>query len=516
MFATFRRTRGSLPLALAALAVFAAALWVVHIRHRPSRIAIRYRVPEEDKMDMGSRTAVRSTRNAHGQFMTLDPTGKFLINSITDRPAFITGDTAWSLQAQLSDEDIELYLSDRASRGFNLIWIGLAENYYSNHPPRDFYGRVPFDGADFTNQNEKYWFRLDHTINRAAERGITVLADPAFVGYDCKGTEGGYCQSYRNSSTEVLTKYGEFLGSRYKGFPNIIWLIGGDADPEDSNVQSKLYALAKGIKSADPAHLMTTESSRGTSSADVWSDAPWLDLNALYLKPTSILAKTSSNYQEGIRPIFMLEDWYEGTNSITELEVRKEGYWAVLSGSTLGRVFGNHAIWNFTWTQVTTDPWKSELGSTGSIGQALLGRLFRSREHWKLVPDANHTTLTAGYDSRPLLNSVKESIRSWVYGEPTRLGSMASVAARTADGQTIIAYVPSGSAASIAIDMSKITDSESKARCWWFNPRDASTRLIGSFPTTGTRKFTPPDENDWVLVIDSLAANLAAPGSADL
>jgi hypothetical protein len=93
---------------------------------------------------------------------------------------------------------------------------------------------------------------------------------------------------------------------------------------------------------------------------------------------------------------------------------------------------------------------------------------------------------------------------------------MASVAARTADGQTIIAYVPSGSAASIAIDMSKITDSESKARCWWFNPRDASTRLIGSFPTTGTRKFTPPDENDWVLVIDSLAANLAAPGSADL
>jgi hypothetical protein len=448
--------------------------------------------------------------------MTLDPAGKFLINSITNKPIFITGEAAWSLQGQLSDADIEVYLSDRASRGFNLILVELPENYYSNHPPHDFYGNVPFNGADFTNEHEAYWVRVDHTFSRAAAHGITVLADPAFVGYDCKGTKGGYCESYRSSSIVVLTKYGRFLGNRYRSFPNIVWLIGGDADPEDNNVQSKLYALAKGIRSADPAHLMTTESKRGTSSADVWSEAPWLDLDALYVKPMTILEQTSAEYQRGKLPMFLLEDWYEGSNSLTELEVRKQGYWAVLNGSTLGRVFGNYAIWNFTWTQETKDPWKKQLDSPGSVGQALLGKLFRSREHWKLVPDINHTALTAGFDSRTLFSSAKESLRSWLYQHPARPGSMDTVAARTSDGQTIIAYVPNGNAATITIDMSKITDPGVQAKCWWVNPRDGSTILIGSLAANGTRNFTPPDRNDWVLVIDSVGSNLAPPGSKEL
>jgi hypothetical protein len=86
------------------------------------------------------------------------------------------------------------------------------------------------------------------------------------------------------------------------------------------------------------------------------------------------------------------------------------------------------------------------------------------------------------------------------------------VAARTSDGQTIIAYVPSGSASKIDIDMTKITDSKQKTKCWWFNPRDGSTLLIGIFPAAGTRTFTAPDSSDWVLVVDSQDANLAPPG----
>ncbi|HET6932740.1 MAG TPA: DUF4038 domain-containing protein [Candidatus Acidoferrum sp.] len=438
------------------------------------------------------------------------------MNSQSNRPVFITGDSAWSLQGQLSDEEIELYLADRASKGFNLIVMELVENYYSNNPPHDFYGNMPFNGGDFTNENPAYWLRVDRTISRAAAHGITILADPAFVGFDCTGTKGGYCQSYQNSSTEVIQNYGEFLGNRYKDASNIIWLIGGDANPEDTNLQSKLYALAKGIRIKDPAHLMTTENSRGTSSLDIWSEAAWLDINALYLKPTDILPKTTAAYKRDQLPIFLLEDWYEGSNSLTDLDVRKQGYWAALSGSTLGRVFGNYAIWNFTWTSETKDPWRAQLDSPGSRGQSILGRLFRSREHWKLVPDADHEVLTAGYDPRSWFSFVAESIRSWLYQVPFRLDSNASVAARSSDGQTIIVYIPGGDAATVSIEMSKITDPSSRASCWWFNPRDASTRLIGTFPAQGIQKFTPPEKGDWVLVIDSQAANLAPPGSKDL
>jgi hypothetical protein len=445
--------------------------------------------------------------------MTLDSTRKFLINSNTRKPVFITGDDAWSLEVQLSDADIQYYLGDRAARGFNAIWVGLADNTYSNHPPKDFYGNVPFNGADFTNENPAYWKRVDQTLSWAAARGITVLASPAFVGYGCKD---GYCESYRNSSTAVLSAYGKFLGSRYKGFSNIVWLIGGDADPADADVQTKLYALAKGIKSADDVHLMTTENYRGTSSEDVWSGSPWLDLDALYLKPLDIPAKANADYLAGNYPVFMMEDWYEGEQSITELDVRKEGYWAVLSGCTLGRIFGNGAIWNFNWPRAPSDPWKGQLGSAGSVGQSILGKLFRSREHWLLVPDMHHSVMTAGYDSRPSLDSAKEQVRSIVYQLPFRTGSDLSVAARTSDGKTVIAYVPNGNAATITVDMSKISDPGSQAKCWWFDPRDGSNILIGNLSASGAHQFTAPDADDWVLVIDSAGANLPAPGSADL
>jgi Protein of unknown function (DUF4038)/Putative collagen-binding domain of a collagenase len=499
---------------LASALILAATLGGFHHSRSPAGTrAIQFQIPVSDRVSRDSSNSGNSTIVPGDQLMTLDPTRKFLINSATKKPVFITGDSAWSLQGRLSDFDIQFYLNDRASRGFNAIWVALADNTYSNHAPADFCGNVPFNGADFTSENPQYWARVDQTLSWAAARGITVLADPAFVGYGCKG---GYCESYRNSSIDVVAAYGQFLGKRYKGFRNIMWLIGGDADPADGNVQSKLYALAKGIKSADTVHLMTTENYRGTSSIDVWSGSPWLDLDALYLQPSDIPAKANADYTVRTYPVFMMEDWYEGEHSITELGVRQEGYWAVLSGSTLGRLFGNDAVWNFSLSKLTSESWKTELGATGTVGQAWLGKLFRSREHWKLEPDIHHAIMIGGYDSRGFLTSTWESARSLVYQLPYHLGSASSVAARTSDGQTIIAYVPNGNAATITIDMSQITDPESQAKCWWFNPRDGSDTLIGIYSTVGSRKFTPPDPNDWVLVIDSLSANLTAPGSADL
>jgi hypothetical protein len=90
------------------------------------------------------------------------------------------------------------------------------------------------------------------------------------------------------------------------------------------------------------------------------------------------------------------------------------------------------------------------------------------------------------------------------------------VTSRANDGQTIIAYIPNGNATTLTVDMTQITSASSTAICWWFNPRDGSTTMIGAYANSGTQKFTPPDSNDWVLVIDNASANLAAPGSADL
>jgi Protein of unknown function (DUF4038)/Putative collagen-binding domain of a collagenase len=503
-------------LALALLAAvtfsFLAAKFVRHRKQQLETQAFRFQVAAVDNLVANPTTERARVPNPGRQLMTLDPAGKYLINSISNKPVFLTGDDAWSLQVQLSEEDIRYYLDDRASRGFNALWVGLVDNTYSNHPPRDFYGNVPFDGPDFTNENPAYWRRVDQTLREAAARGITVFASPAFVGAGC---DGGYCKSYRSSSLGVVASYGEFLGKRYRDFPNVVWLIGGDADPFDKNVQSKLYALAQGIRSADPMHLITTENNRGTSSIGIWSEAKWLDLDALYVEPRDIPHKAKIDYLIGTHPLFLLEDWYEGEHGISELEVREEGYWAVLSGCTLGRFFGNYATWNFSWQKNTTDSWKDQLGSKGSIGQAWMGRLFRSRAHWKLVPDFDHNVVTSGNVLWKSISSVSESIERIVSKAPAAAPRTLSVAAQTSDGQTIIVYVPNGNAESIGISMDRIRDPESQTRAWWFNPRDGSTWLIGTFASSGRRKFTAPDSSDWVLVIDSLSANLPPPGSRD-
>src|SRR5208282_4254382 len=153
-------------------------------------------------------------------------------------------------------------------------------------------------------------------------------------------------------------------------------------------------------------------------------------------------------------PPFQIEDWYEGEHSMTELQLREQGYWEILSGCYLGRYFGNNAIWTMGGPEDTIgQTWQSQLSSVGSVSQSWLGALFRSREHWKMVPDPQNLVLTAGYGS----------------------GTTISVASRTSDGQTIIAYIPNGNATAVTINMAKITSSTSLVHGWWFNPQTGAT-----------------------------------------
>jgi hypothetical protein len=81
-------------------------------------------------------------------------------------------------------------------------------------------------------------------------------------------------------------------------------------------------------------------------------------------------------------------------------------------------------------------------------------------------------------------------------------------AARTSDGSTVIAYMPTSR--TIHVDMSKVSGNQVKA--WWFDPRNGRAAAAGMFPSSGTHEFTPPGEGDWVLVLDDAAKQLPAPG----
>jgi hypothetical protein len=180
-------------------------------------------------------------------------------------------------------------------------------------------------------------------------------------------------------------------------------------------------------------------------------------------------------------PFVLIESTYEGEHNASAVQIRRQAYWAILSGAT-GQFLGNRPMWLF-------DPgWEQALNSVGAEDMQRLFLLFSSRPWFELVPDQKHEVVLDGL------------------GEFNGMDYL--TAARTSDGGTVIAYLPA--ARTITVDMAKL--SGKTAAGWWFNPRSGRAASAGQFATTGRKQFTPPAEGDWVLVLDDSARNLLAPG----
>jgi len=106
-----------------------------------------------------------------------------------------------------------------------------------------------------------------------------------------------------------------------------------------------------------------------------------------------------------------------------------------------------------------------------------------------LVPDISEAVLIAGHGT---------------FGSTDYVS-----AACTADGSSIIAYLPSSRA--ITVSGACITGSTMIA--WWYDPSTGAATQIGTFDTNTPQQFTPPATGDWVLVADSAVASFPAPGS---
>jgi len=502
--------------------LLAVGLCTLSVSFLPTEIVARsvWLLPSGDG---GGRPQV-SGPTGTGQFIVLSADKTHLVNTFTNQPVFISGDTAQNLSVQLcSDSDVEAYLSNRAAKHMNVIWVFLIDTIQHDGKgdvQNDCSGSNPWNGgADFTGMSSAtaYWAHVDFVLQRAAAYGITVLAGTAFTGSFDQCTSR-YYSSMAASSDDTTKAYGAFLGNRYKSYPNIIWLMGGDANPAlcGSGVQRKLTDIAEGIRSADQVHLMAIEDTNnvwGEASATYWSPHTfttsnpngWLTLGTIYPKgiPSStfstqiaqILSQNAiENEAAAFVPYFSIEDPYEYepySAPYSDRQLRQEGYTEVLSGAYLGRLFGSSGVWPFGASCCQHGAtWQANMDNPASFDQQRLGQLFRSREHWKMVPDSSHRAVTAGYGA----------------------GATLTVTSRASDGQTIIAYIPNGNATTITVDMSRITSASHQALCWWFNPSSGAASLIGTFANSGMKNFTPPDANDWVLVIDDVSANLPAPG----
>lgn len=193
------------------------------------------------------------------------------------RPFFYLGDTAWELFHKLSREEADRYLSDRASKGFTVIQaVALAELDGLSVP--NAYGFLPLEDGDPSRpavkagSNNDYWDHVDYIVNRANELGLCIGFLPTWGRYWHDGDRPAF-------NVENAERYGRFLGQRYKD-ANLIWILGGDRNPENENQKEVIRAMARGLRAGDGgAHLMTYHSTGWCGSSQFFHNDDWLDFN---------------------------------------------------------------------------------------------------------------------------------------------------------------------------------------------------------------------------------------------
>ncbi|HLY20388.1 MAG TPA: glycoside hydrolase family 140 protein [Bryobacteraceae bacterium] len=392
-------------------------------------------------------------------------------------PFLAQGDAPWSLISGLTSEEAERYLEHRRRQGFNSIIVNLIEHKFRG--PVNRYGEGPFTTpGDFATPNEKYFEHADRVIRKAAEKGIQVFLSPIYLGYI--GTDEGWVAEALANGPEKCRGWGRYVGKRYRGFDNLVWLMGGDRNPDTA--RADVDAVAAGIREFDTRHVFTAHCHPENSAIDQYKNDGWLDLNTTYTYGIVHRMLLADYNRMPHMPFVLVETTYEGEHNASAVQIRRQAYWAVLCGAT-GQFMGNRPIWLF-------DPgWEAALDSPGSQDIIRLNALFRSRRWDQLVPDEKHEVVVDGL------------------GEFRGLDYLA--AARTPDGGTVIAYLPTARA--LTVDMTKMAGAAAKA--WWYNPRTGAADAAGEFPTTGKRQFTPVGEGDWILVLDDASRKTAAPGS---
>ncbi|MFQ4141355.1 glycoside hydrolase family 140 protein [Chlorogloeopsis sp. ULAP02] len=415
------------------------------------------------------------------------------------KPFFYLGDTAWELFHRLNREEALIYLHDRARKGFTVIQAVVLAELNGLKQPNP-YGYLPLKNHDPTKPNEAYFQHIDYIVNKAEEMGLYIGMLPTW-GDKWNKKWGVGPEIFTPTNAEV---FGLYLGKRYQNKP-IIWILGGDRNPENDTHLAIIRAMAKGLKQGDGGnHLMTYHPQGGSNSATWFENDDWLDFNMFQSGHKAINLPnyeiTSENYLlNPPKPTLDGEpryedhpiDWNPENGWFDEFDVRQAAYWSMLAGAC-GHTYGNHNIWQM-WEpnqkpiSAARTPWRKALRHPGAIQMGYLRRLFESRPFTKLVPDQSLIVGDVGEGMDHLRAACAE------------------------DGSFAFVYTPTGKP--ITAKLGKIKGSKVKA--YWYDPRGGVARQIAELLSMGTKEFIPPTRgrgNDWILVLDNAAINFSAPG----
>jgi hypothetical protein len=417
------------------------------------------------------------------------------------KPFFWLGETAWLLPSRSNRDEVDFFMNETGKNGFNVIQISVMHSI----PAMNVYGHYALpNGFDFKSIDKpgeyNYWKHIDYIVERAQRSGI-------YIGIVCVW---GSPVQYGKMSVEEARQYGEFLSGRYKKYPNIVWIIGGDVP---GNLKTEVWqTLAKTIKANDSDHLMTYHPRGRTMSATWFNNEPWLDFNMFQSGHRRYGQRfgdgdypIEENTEEDnwrfverslalnpVKPVFDGEPSYEdiphGLHNSNERywqaeDVRRYAYWSVFAGS-FGHTFGHNSTMQmlrpgYSPSFGAKKTWWEALHAPGCQQMKYLKRLILTFPFIERIPDQS---IISGANGTQYERAIATRGNDYllVYNYTNRL---------------------------MQIDLTKISGNKKKA--WWYSPVNGEIEYIGEFDNT-KQPFIHDSGyragNDWVLIVTDAKA----------
>ncbi|KAL4890310.1 hypothetical protein BDV59DRAFT_195060 [Aspergillus ambiguus] len=422
--------------------------------------------------------------------------GRFL-QTASGAPFFWQADTAWLLFHRLNYTEAELYLSDRAHKGFTVVLAVGFTQIGIDSPNRN--GDLPFIDKDVNQPNEAYWAYVDSIIELAWKKGIRVCMVPAW---------GNYVHDSANSpgvlNTNTAPAFGRFIGHRYPYLPKTLV---ADTNPCHGGVPptyevtdwSPVYdALANGIVAGERQAI--AEAGRASPSTwwplmtmhptNQWFQGGPLALAHAFFGNRSWLTLDTSQSGHTDHPPNPPIPWWNCRRGWEPVELMyaagSNAGGRIFSGAA-GITYGANAVWQMaipgTFASDGSGPsndWRSDLLLPGSgqmqwIQKAVLGRGTKS--FFQRVPAPEIIIGDPGTDDSRVM------------------------AMRDGNDRWIMVYSPKGMA--FRIDTSRL--SSCRVQAHWYNPLTGESISVkyGACGTQYLKQFTPPrDDQDWVLMLE--------------
>jgi len=415
------------------------------------------------------------------------------------RPFLWLGDTQWPLFSGDRPEQAVAILRDRRLKGFTVVqvmavWPGWDEGsppapYRFGQPNRS--GHFPLIQGDSTRLNDAYWEALKPILDAARDQDMTI-GWVLISGHDYispPACQGGVGELIRNE--EQARSFAQAVAQRFRSWPNIVWILGGDALLCDkATIYQAMYA---GIREVDAEHPVIFHPStdwpwhggttldprwnpwgRGEQVLDAWSiqSGPHLD----ELVPLIRAAYRASP----VKPVLHLEGAYEGAvynegslarTLVTPLLARQQAWLAYLNGAF--HTYGHDASWR------RGEGWQAKLHAPGAQQMGVLRSILARLDWHKLAPVEDLVVAS------------------------TFQGPVPAVSARHQSGGLALVYLPEPGA--VTVDLGRV-GSGRIVEARWIDPRNG-LGLPGGRHLAGAREVfgTPSGWEDALLVLESVA-----------